>query len=99
MTLALEHPAFAPVHISTYQSLNALGNVVVAKVKNPIFGLYIVVPTRIKDNRGLPHTLEHLIFTGSRCHPARGYLDKLATVCMSNGTNVPAWALRAADRW
>lgn len=31
--------------------------------------------------------MEHLIFTGSRDHPSRGYLDKLATVCLSTGTN------------
>lgn len=35
----------------------------------------------------MPHTLEHLIFTGSKLFPERGYLDKLATVCLSNGTN------------
>jgi len=31
--------------------------------------------------------LEHLIFTGSKDYPDRGYLDKLATICLSTGTN------------
>lgn len=38
---------------------------------------------------GLPHTLEHLIFLGSRTHPHKGILDKLANRCMADGTN--AW--------
>lgn len=38
---------------------------------------------------GLPHTLEHLVFLGSKTHPHKGVLDKLANRCMADGTN--AW--------
>ena len=38
---------------------------------------------------GLPHTLEHLVFLGSKTHPHKGILDKLANRCMADGTN--AW--------
>ncbi|KAI8872174.1 LuxS/MPP-like metallohydrolase, partial [Ramicandelaber brevisporus] len=38
----------------------------------------IVVPTQSWDNRGLPHTLEHLIFTGSKQHPHKGFLETVA---------------------
>ena len=31
--------------------------------------------------------MEHLIFIGSEKYPQRGFLDKLATECLSNGTN------------
>lgn len=39
------------------------------------------------DTLGLPHTLEHLVFCGSKRHPKRGYLDFLATRNLSQGTN------------
>ena len=38
---------------------------------------------------GLPHCLEHLVFLGSRSHPHKGVLDKLANRCLADGTN--AW--------
>lgn len=53
----------------------------------PLYHLYVIVPTECRDNRGLAHTLEHLIFIGSKSYPKRGYLDRLATLCWSNGTN------------
>ncbi|RKO84544.1 hypothetical protein BDK51DRAFT_2894, partial [Blyttiomyces helicus] len=39
------------------------------------------------DDKGLPHTLEHLVFCGSKLIPHRGYLDYLATRSLSTGTN------------
>ncbi|KAJ1490455.1 Metalloenzyme, LuxS/M16 peptidase-like protein, partial [Baffinella frigidus] len=41
---------------------------------------------------GLPHCLEHLVFMGSESYPNRGFLDKLANLCISQGTN--AWTDR-----
>jgi Zn-dependent M16 (insulinase) family peptidase len=41
----------------------------------------------VSDDKGLPHTLEHLIFCGSHDYPERGYLDRLSTLCQGHGTN------------
>ncbi|TPX40564.1 hypothetical protein SeMB42_g05945 [Synchytrium endobioticum] len=46
-----------------------------------------MVPTLCENDAGLPHTLEHLIFCGSTSIPQRGYLDCLASRCLSTGTN------------
>ena len=55
---------------------------------SPLCSVSIVVHTPCKDNTGLPHTLEHLVFMGSEERfPHRGHLDALASRCMSNGTN------------
>ncbi|KAI9034064.1 Metalloenzyme, LuxS/M16 peptidase-like protein [Hyaloraphidium curvatum] len=53
----------------------------------PLSYVWAIVPTRVKDGRGLPHTLEHLVFCGSRNAPHRGLLDLLAVRALSNGTN------------
>lgn len=53
----------------------------------PLFNLSIVVPTLAHDHSGLPHTLEHLIFLGSKLYPQKGFLDRLATMGAANGTN------------
>ncbi|VDN88553.1 unnamed protein product, partial [Brugia pahangi] len=43
--------------------------------------------TEALDNNGLPHTLEHLIFMGSKKYPYKGVLDLIANRCMASGTN------------
>ncbi|KAI8809643.1 Metalloenzyme, LuxS/M16 peptidase-like protein [Cladochytrium replicatum] len=60
---------------------------VFANVATPLCSAAVVVPTFSSDDKGLPHTLEHLIFTGSQNFPMRGYLDSLAIRCLSTGTN------------
>ncbi|KAI3658348.1 hypothetical protein MP638_007322 [Amoeboaphelidium occidentale] len=55
-------------------------------LSNPLVSAYIVVPTLSCSHAGQAHTLEHLIFCGSS-HYKRGFLDLLATRCMSTGTN------------
>lgn len=57
------------------------------KVAGPLVSASILVPTLANDHAGLPHTLEHLVFCGSRSFPFRGYLDNLASRCLSTGTN------------
>ncbi|KAI3632026.1 hypothetical protein MIR68_009862 [Amoeboaphelidium protococcarum] len=57
--------------------------------KSPIIHATIVVPTKADNDKGLPHTLEHLIFMGSQHFPFKGTLDQLANLSVSNGTN--AW--------
>ncbi|KAJ1944244.1 hypothetical protein FBU59_002656, partial [Linderina macrospora] len=63
--------------------------VVLCRVPGPLCSMNIYVPTIANDNKGLPHTLEHLVFCGSKRHPNRGYLDALANCSFSTGTN--AW--------
>lgn len=52
-----------------------------------LFTSSVVVPTFAYDHKGLAHTLEHLIFCGSRLHPEKGTLDQIANSFLSNGTN------------
>jgi Zn-dependent M16 (insulinase) family peptidase len=56
-------------------------------IPSPIVTAQLIVPTLCQSNQGLPHTLEHLVFCGSEHFPDRGYLDNLATRCLSTGTN------------
>ncbi|KZS93010.1 hypothetical protein SISNIDRAFT_454956 [Sistotremastrum niveocremeum HHB9708] len=55
----------------------------------PIVKGYFVVRTEIFDDTGRPHTLEHLVFMGSKKYPYKGILDHFANRGFSNGTN--AW--------
>ncbi|KAI8903628.1 Metalloenzyme, LuxS/M16 peptidase-like protein [Gorgonomyces haynaldii] len=70
-------------HVKTYEKGMRM---VFCHLPGPLCSLSIIVPTKISDDKGLPHTLEHLVFCGSKRYP-RGYLDILATRCLSNGTN------------
>lgn len=82
----LDAPGFPKIEISTYKAANKL-ELVLCTMESPLYAVYVTVPTFVKDNKGLPHTLEHLIFCGSQDYPERGYLDRLATLCQSHGTN------------
>ncbi|KDQ63640.1 hypothetical protein JAAARDRAFT_29668 [Jaapia argillacea MUCL 33604] len=55
----------------------------------PIVNGYFVVATEIFNDSGCPHTLEHLVFLGSKQYPYKGIIDHLANRGFSNGTN--AW--------
>ncbi|KAJ3237057.1 hypothetical protein HDU81_010060 [Chytriomyces hyalinus] len=61
--------------------------IVFATVGGPVASAQIVVPTGADDNKGCAHTLEHLIFCGSKQFPRRGYLDTLAARSLSTGSN------------
>lgn len=45
--------------------------------------------TETHTDDGLPHTLEHLVFMGSKKYPVKGILDIIANRCLASGTN--AW--------
>ncbi|KAJ1667725.1 hypothetical protein IW140_001217 [Coemansia sp. RSA 1813] len=77
------------IRTSVYKHFESNMRVVVCRVPSPIYTLNIYVPTAVTDNKGLPHTLEHLIFCGSKRYPTRGYVDVLAAHNFSVGTN--AW--------
>ncbi|EJD03900.1 uncharacterized protein FOMMEDRAFT_19228 [Fomitiporia mediterranea MF3/22] len=56
---------------------------------SPIVKGYFAVGTEIFNDSGCPHTLEHLVFMGSKKYPYKGIIDHLANRGFSNGTN--AW--------
>ena len=62
--------------------------VVVADRKGPKVNGYFTLATEIFDDSGAPHTLEHLVFMGSKNHKFKGLLDKLSSRAYSH-TN--AW--------
>jgi Zn-dependent M16 (insulinase) family peptidase len=63
-------------------------HVVVADQKGPKVRGYFTLATEIFDNSGSPHTLEHLVFMGSKSYQYKGLLDKMAQRAYSD-TN--AW--------
>ncbi|KAI8052858.1 hypothetical protein BDF22DRAFT_620435 [Syncephalis plumigaleata] len=78
---AINYPASVYTHSKTGL------RVVLLNIPGPLCYLTIVVPTGNESEEGLPHTLEHLIFCGSKETPQRGYLDTLACRSLSSGTN------------
>jgi len=79
---------YAPTNITQYESERSGLQVIVADRKGPKVNGYFTLATEILDDSGAPHTLEHLIFMGSRSYQYKGLLDKLASRAYS-GTN--AW--------
>jgi Zn-dependent M16 (insulinase) family peptidase len=79
---------YAPATITQYESERSGMRVVVVDRKGPKINGYFTLATEILDNSGAPHTLEHLIFMGSKHYKYKGLLDKLAGRAYS-GTN--AW--------
>eukprot|EP00927_Polykrikos_kofoidii_P013205 TRINITY_DN15735_c0_g1_i1.p1 TRINITY_DN15735_c0_g1~~TRINITY_DN15735_c0_g1_i1.p1 ORF type:complete len:1115 (+),score=199.42 TRINITY_DN15735_c0_g1_i1:60-3404(+) len=63
--------------------------IALARVQSPTVHGYFAVHTEAFDDYGCPHTLEHLIFLGSKKYPYKGVLDLLANRCLAQGTN--AW--------
>ncbi|RDW74089.1 hypothetical protein BP5796_07531 [Coleophoma crateriformis] len=79
---------YAPITISQYVSERTGMHVVLVDQKGPKVNGYFALATEIFDDSGSPHTLEHLVFMGSKSYQYKGILDKLATRAYSN-TN--AW--------
>ncbi|KAF9095759.1 hypothetical protein BGX23_012687 [Mortierella sp. AD031] len=76
-----------PTPVAVYKHRATSMRFVFVSIPGPQATATIIVPTVVKDSRGLPHTLEHLVFCGSANYPNRGYLDSLANRCLSTGTN------------
>ncbi|KAL4781190.1 Metalloenzyme, LuxS/M16 peptidase-like protein [Aspergillus varians] len=81
-------PDYSPSEFVQYESQRTGMTVVVIDQEGPKVNGYFVLATEIHDDSGAPHTLEHLVFMGSRNYRYKGFLDKLATRFYSN-TN--AW--------
>lgn len=79
---------YTEARFTQYESQRTGMRVVVVDRKGPKVYGYFPVATEIFDDSGAPHTLEHLVFMGSRKYPYKGVLDKIATRAYSD-TN--AW--------
>lgn len=55
----------------------------------PTVSGHFTLVTECFDDTGSPHTLEHLVFLGSKLYPYKGILDSLANRAFAQGTN--AW--------
>uniref|UniRef100_A0A0K0F9K0 Presequence protease, mitochondrial (inferred by orthology to a human protein) n=1 Tax=Strongyloides venezuelensis TaxID=75913 RepID=A0A0K0F9K0_STRVS len=77
------------VPVSIYSSKRSNLKVSIADVPGPMVHGYLSFPTETKSDAGLPHTLEHLVFMGSKEYPYKGILDVIANRCLASGTN--AW--------
>nr|XP_019045357.1 cytoplasmic protein [Kwoniella bestiolae CBS 10118]OCF24287.1 cytoplasmic protein [Kwoniella bestiolae CBS 10118] len=80
---------YAPITISKWRSEKTGLTVVLGSHQAPVTNGYFAIASEIFDDTGRPHTLEHLIFLGSKKYPYKGVLDSLANRAGSNGTN--AW--------
>lgn len=79
---------YAPAHITKWRSDRTGLQVTYIDQPSPVVNGYFAVATEIPDNSGCPHTLEHLIFMGSKKFPYKGLLDNLGNRFFSS-TN--AW--------
>ncbi|KAL0951071.1 hypothetical protein HGRIS_007809 [Hohenbuehelia grisea] len=80
---------FTDVVVSKWKSRTTGLSVVHLDYEAPLVNGYFVVATEIFNDSGCPHTLEHLVFMGSKEYPYKGIIDHLANRGFSNGTN--AW--------
>ncbi|KAH3683917.1 hypothetical protein WICPIJ_005117 [Wickerhamomyces pijperi] len=79
---------YSPSHITKYISRRTGLQLVIINQPSPLVTGYFTLATECPDDSGVPHTLEHLIFMGSKKYPYKGLLDTLGNVAYSN-TN--AW--------
>ncbi|RLV92941.1 Uncharacterized protein JA1_002867 [Spathaspora sp. JA1] len=79
---------YAPSHITKWKSTRTGLQLTYINQPSPIVNGYFAVATEIDNNSGCPHTLEHLIFMGSKKYPYKGLLDNLGNRLYSS-TN--AW--------
>ncbi|AGO11143.1 AaceriAFR334Wp [[Ashbya] aceris (nom. inval.)] len=76
---------YAPqYHLTKYMSSRTRMQLVHINSKSsPLVQGYFAVGTECGDDSGVPHTLEHLIFMGSRRYPRKGLLDTAGGITMS----------------
>ncbi|CAB3402178.1 unnamed protein product [Caenorhabditis bovis] len=80
------------IDVKIYCSTRTNLRVVIGNVPGPMVYGCISFATEADSDDGLPHTLEHLVFMGSKKYPFKGILDIIANQCLANGTN--AWTER-----
>lgn len=79
---------YAPAVIKKWISTRTKLQVTLIDQASPIVNGYFAVATEILNDSGCPHTLEHLVFMGSKKYPYKGLLDILGNLACSS-TN--AW--------
>jgi Zn-dependent M16 (insulinase) family peptidase len=79
---------YAPAVVKKWRSTRTGLQVTLVDQASPIVNGYFAVATEILNDSGCPHTLEHLIFMGSKKYPYKGLLDILGNLAFSS-TN--AW--------
>ncbi|CAL2036083.1 unnamed protein product [Caenorhabditis brenneri] len=77
------------IKLFLYSSKNTKLRVAIGEVPGPMVHGAISFVTEADSDDGLPHTLEHLVFMGSKKYPFKGVLDVIANRCLADGTN--AW--------
>ncbi|XGW14328.1 hypothetical protein V3C99_000558 [Haemonchus contortus] len=77
------------IAVSLYRSTRSRLVVAIGDVPGPLVKGCISFVTETDCDDGLPHTLEHLVFMGSKKYPYKGVLDIIANRCLASGTN--AW--------
>ncbi|GAA5981277.1 hypothetical protein JCM10908_004050 [Rhodotorula pacifica] len=75
------------IQVAKWQCQKTGLTVVWSDTPGPISHMRAIVRTEIFDSSGVPHTLEHLSFEGSRKYPQPGLLDAVANRLFANGTN------------
>lgn len=79
---------YAPARICKWRSSRTGLQLTYINQPSPIVNGYFAVATEIENDSGCPHTLEHLVFMGSKDYPYKGFLDSLGNRFFSS-TN--AW--------
>lgn len=79
---------YAPARISKWRSSRTGLQLTYINQPSPIVNGYFAIATEIENDSGCPHTLEHLVFMGSKTYPYKGLLDGLGNRFFSS-TN--AW--------
>ncbi|KAG2207105.1 hypothetical protein INT46_004081 [Mucor plumbeus] len=77
------------IQIKRYKSLKTGLTAVHADIEGPLVSGFLALATKVLNDDGCPHTLEHLVFLGSEKYPYKGALDSLAPRAYAPGTN--AW--------
>ena len=73
-----------PQTFESYESSRSGMRVVIVKQDLPVAYGYFVFPTTACDDDGIPHTLEHLVFMGSKRYPHASFLEKVANRAFSS---------------
>ncbi|ODV85682.1 hypothetical protein CANARDRAFT_7060 [[Candida] arabinofermentans NRRL YB-2248] len=79
---------YAAANVKKWRSSRTGLQLTLIDQESPIVEGYFAVATEILNDSGCPHTLEHLIFMGSKKYPYKGLLDVLGNLAFSS-TN--AW--------
>jgi Zn-dependent M16 (insulinase) family peptidase len=92
---------YAPVKITQYESTRTGLRVAVVDKKGPKVEGEFALATEINDDSGAPHTLEHLVFMGSKTYKYTGLLDRLSSRAFSTtnagtATDYTSYSLKTA---